>query len=329
VNRPEAAAPAPSICLLAGYFGRLPAYFDAYLRSCESNPSIQWIILTDDPVPRDLPPNVRLVSTTVADLQRSFSRRLGFEVCLSRAYLLCDFRPAFGLLFEEHFAGYDFWGHCDLDMIFGDLRQFLRPEILAGHDRILQRGHLSVFRNSEEVNRCFMQAAPGALDYREVLRDERYLGFDEWRGLYRIMRYLGRPQYHEEFIADIVGPTRWKIPRFEMTELPNHPRQVFYWYRGKVFQAYLNRELGIVDREVAYLHFQKRPLPAPEFNARLAEGFLITPDGFVPYAREHLSEEDFDRLNRGRFRPALAIGRDYVAGLRRRLARLTGGACSI
>lgn len=326
MNQSEATLPAPSICLLAGYFGQLPDCFDAYLRSCESNSSIQWIILTDDAEPRDLPPNVRLVPTTLAELQHGFSRRLGFEVCLSRAYLLCDFRPAFGLLFEEFFAGYDFWGHCDVDMIFGDLRHFLRSEILACHDRILQRGHLSLFRNSEEMNCCFMQSAPGAMDYRDVLRDERYLGFDEWRGLYRIMRYLGRPQYHEEIVADIRSPTRWRIPRFEMTELPNYPRQVFYWYRGKVFQAYLNNELGIVDREVAYLHFQKRPLPAPGFDARRAEGFLITPDGFVPYAREHLTEEDFDRLNRARFRPARAIGQDYLAGLHRRLARLTGRA---
>jgi hypothetical protein len=313
-----------SICLIAGYFGRLPPYFDCVLRSCEFNPSIQWVILTDDETPWDLPVNVRLLRTTLSDLQAQFSRKVGFEVCLNRSYLLCDFRPAFGILFEELLAGFAFWGHCDLDVVFGDLRHFLRPDILERHDRILQRGHLSIYRNTDQMNRAFMRLVPGAMDYRDVFVDQASRGFDEWRGIYRILRFLGIPQYREEVIADIIGPTDYKYPRFECTELPNHSLQVFYWYRGKVFQAYLNQECGIEDREVAYIHFQKRPLPKPGFDVRRAEGFLITPDGFLPYAREHLTAEDFLRFNRGRLRPLEEIRRILFGRIRQKLRRWIG-----
>lgn len=314
----------PSICLVAGYFGHLPAHFDCFLRSCEFNPSIQWVILTDDSTPWELPGNVRLQYTTVPELRALFSRKLGFEVSLEHAYILCDFRPAFGLLFDEIFAGFAFWGHCDLDVIFGDLRHFLRPDILEKNDRILQRGHLSIYRNTDKVNRYFMNSAPGAMDYRKVFQDPTYCGFDEWKGIYRILRFHGVPQYREEIVADIASPTRYTYSRFETTELPNHPLQVFYWYRGKVFQAYMNSELGVEDREVAYIHFQKRPMPKPDFDSRHAEGFLITTEGFVPYAREHLTVEDFRRLNRARYRPWVEIRADFFNRARRKLLHWMG-----
>jgi hypothetical protein len=322
-NSNDSSAPKlPSICLLAGYFGKLPDYFACFLRSCELNPSIQWIILTDDDSANwNQPQNLHIKQTTLAELQALFSRRLGINVELNRAYVLCDFRPAFGLLFDDLFAGFDFWGHCDLDMINGDLRRFLTNDILAKHDRVLQRGAMSLYRNTEEMNHAFMRPAPGAMDYRTVFRDPHYLGFDEWRGIYRILRYHGVPQYREEIVADIVAPTRWKIPRFEATELRNHPLQFFYWLRGKVFQGYYNNELGIEDHEVAYIHFQKRRLPAPSFDARHAEGFLITPDGFRPYQGEHLSPTEVEGMNRARWRPFKDIFADYLVGAKRRLQR--------
>jgi len=304
---------------VAGYFGRLPTHFDCVLRSCEYNPSIQWVIVTDDTTPWDLPPNVRIHRATLPELQKLFSHKLGFDVSLPRAYVLCDFRPAFGLLFSEIFSGFAFWGHCDLDVIFGDLRHFLGTEILNRHDRILQRGHLSIYRNVDEVNRYFMRSAPGAMDYREVFRDPVYRGFDEWKGIYRILRYHGVPQYREEIVADIASPTRYTYTRFEATEFKNYPSQVFYWHRGKVFQAHLNKEQGVEDREAAYIHFQKRPMPKPDFDARHAEGFLITPDGFFPYALEHLTPEDFARYNRARRRPFREIRTDFSDRVRRKL----------
>ena len=300
-NRPSRS----SICMVVCYFGKLPPYVGCVFRSCASNPDINWLIFTDDITPRKLPPNVRLEPATLAGLQKEFSQKLGFEVNLSHSRLLCHFKAAYGFLFEEFLTKFDFWGHCDLDMVFGDLRKFLREDILTAYPKILCRGHFCLYRNTVEVNRYFMLLTPGAPTYRAAFQSgstEAY-GFDEWRGVYLILRHHNIPQFHDEFIADIVQPTRWKYTRFEGVAIPNHPEQVFYWHQGRVFHAYYNADRGINDDEYAYIHFQKRPLPAPAFDPFAVSGFLVTPDGFFPYNREPLSDEDFARYNRGRWRP--------------------------
>ena len=61
---------------------------------------------------------------------------LGFDTALdafSTRALKTDLRPAYGVLFEEYLDGYDFWGHCDLDVLFGRIRDHLPPA--ARNDR--------------------------------------------------------------------------------------------------------------------------------------------------------------------------------------------------
>ena len=310
-----------SICLITCYFGKLPAYLDCVFRSCESNPDIDWIIFTDDENPRHLPPNVRLQPATLAGLQRKFSQKLGFEINLSHPRLLCHFKAAYGFFFEDLIGKYDFWGHCDLDMVFGNLRKFLREEILRAYDKILCRGHLILYRNTEKVNRYFMLEAPNMVNYRSAFQcgTTDHLTFDEWRGIYLILRYHDIPQFHDEFIVDVKPPTRWKITRFESTAGANYPEQVFYWHRGSVFHAHYNCDRGIADEEYAYIHFQKRSLPAPEFDLYSTPGFFVTPDGFFPYNREPLTEADFARYNRERWRPKDEILRRVLRGIGKRL----------
>lgn len=311
--------PRSSICLIRWWFGDFSPYMDCVLRSCAANPDIDWLILTDNPSRKNFPPNVRTHLTSVAELRQLFSAKAGFAVNLPDSRLLTIFKPAFGLFFEELLAGYDFWGHCDLDMIFGDLRKFLSEDILAAHDKILCRGHLTLYRNTPEVNRHFMRDCPGVRNYREVFQAGKFYQFDEWHGIYLIWRYHNLPQFHDEFIVDIKKPTRWKYTRFEGEEIRNHPEQIFYWHQGRLFHAYHNADLGIVDDEYAYIHFQRRPLPAPAFDPFAVNGFLITPDGFFPYNREPLTGADFARYNRARWRPANQILKTIGRGLGKKL----------
>ena len=61
----------------------------------------------------------------------------------------------YGEIFEDYLLGYDFWGMCDMDMIFGDLSRFITTDILEKHDKIYQLGHLTLYRNNKEVNGRF------------------------------------------------------------------------------------------------------------------------------------------------------------------------------
>jgi hypothetical protein len=291
------------ICLIVTYFGQFPPYMECVLRSCALNPSIQWLLVTDNHTDYHFPPNVRREFTTLDELRNKFSVVLGFPVSLPVSYKICDFRPAFGVLFQELLANFDFWGHCDLDQIFGDLRRFLRQDVLETHDRIFTRGHLSLYRNTDKVNNYFRLNAPNIRSFQEVFTDPVHRQFDEWRGIYPILRYHGIPQHHEEVAIDLVRPTRWRYTRFEGYETPNYLHQVFYWHKGKLFQAYRLPENAILDREFAYIHLAMRKLPAPSFDPSQSDGFLIAPNGFFPYNREYLTVEDFQRFNASRMRP--------------------------
>jgi len=290
------------IALLACYFGPLPPYAPLVFRSMEMNPSIDWLFITDT-IPRfQLPPNVHIRVRSLQSVADRCGEICEFPIIINRPYDICDLRPAFGLIFSDELKDYHFWGHVDMDAIYGDILRFLPNQILAANDRILCRGHLSIYRNIDRVNHAFKLLAPGAMDHKKAFTDTSLEQFDEWRGIWKIMRYHNFKQYHEEFIADIRPPSQYKITRFEAEELENYKHQFFYWHDGRTFQAYYHREGGLFDREVAYIHFKKRQLPAPEFEAGKIRGFSIGPDGFFPYNRENLTEEQMDFINSTRWK---------------------------
>lgn len=71
-----------------------------------------------------------------------------------------DYRCALGLLYEDEIKDYDFWGHCDFDVVFGDMDKFVPDSVLneldvySGHDQYVC-GCFSLYRNSPEVNNLF------------------------------------------------------------------------------------------------------------------------------------------------------------------------------
>ena len=83
---------------------------------------------------------------------------LGFDVCLDRPYKCCDFKPIYGLIFKEYVSEYEYWGHCDFDLIFGDLQSFFDRYDLYKYDRFIPLGHLSLYRNTDEVNRLSLSS---------------------------------------------------------------------------------------------------------------------------------------------------------------------------
>lgn len=48
-------------------------------------------------------------------------------------------------MFQEYIKDYDFWGHCDADLIFGDIRKFVTDDILNKYDRLGVDGFFPCF----------------------------------------------------------------------------------------------------------------------------------------------------------------------------------------
>ncbi|WP_417237413.1 DUF6625 family protein [Bizionia paragorgiae] len=168
-----------SILFIIPYIGKWPLWFDAHLVSMANNPTINWIFITDADKPVECPENVQFVKTTLTQLNQEVSRSLGVEVNLSPRKI-CDIRPAFGKVFEEHIKGYDFWGFCDVDIIWGDIRKFITDALLEQYDIIsalenMICGHFTIFKNHEK-NLYIYKNDP---NYKEVFGTSKHLRYDE------------------------------------------------------------------------------------------------------------------------------------------------------
>ena len=282
------------ICVIGVYFGTLPAYFPLWLRSCELNPTVDFLLFGDQ-LPQDVPENVKCHPMTLEKMRGLAREALQLEVCLDRPYKCCDFKGVYGLIFREQAADYEYWGCCDFDLIFGDLQGMFDRYELYRYDRFFGLGHLSLFRNTEEVNRRYL-CSGGSVDYITAFTGSKGTAFDEFPGLTAIYRENGFPIFLKRIFADIAMVYhRYRVVEvYPYDEVPkNYREQVLYWEDGKVYRAYY--EGGeIRTEEYIYVHFKKRPNYPVDFDAGSVKAFYITNQGFVlkdgPVTREAMQK---------------------------------------
>lgn len=274
------------VALLIPYLGTLPPWIDGYLALCARNPKFHWIIFSDDPsAAQKSQANVDIVVTDKKTLEELFSSRLGCTVRLDSGYKLCDYRPAFGQLFAEYLEDYAFWGHIDLDLVLGDLDKFFSDEILNSADAfscsLFQTGHLSIFRNTKEINTLYLRAGDSL---EHIFSSEEYLGFDE-QGFELVLREAEEQgllrRLNRVICAVDTSCTNWRIRYTKnVADLPEG--LLWYngdcqWREGKV----LHKE---TMQEVAYFHFNhwKEDMPFRSIPASPLCNFTISELGFVP-----------------------------------------------
>lgn len=263
--------------LVVPHFGERPSYFSLVVRSMARNPDVHWLLLTDEPV-ADAPPNVAVRLREFEDLVACIRGHFDFEISLERPYKLCDFRPAFGEIFADELAGYDFWGHCDIDVLFGRIREHLPAEAFEA-DKILFQGNFALYRNTAEAAGWFRHEV-GRISYREVMTSPAAMHFDEWAGIYYIVEDLGVRCWQEERIFDLsfaMYRTRAESPE------GRDPRR-YAWEEGEVCEYRLDGG-EIVRRTALLVHLQKRTMRAPAGDVLEADRCWILPNGFAVQER--------------------------------------------
>lgn len=232
------------ILLILPYFGNLNAsgFFPLFLQSCRKNESIDFLLLTDDITEYDYPTNVHVVMTTFQAVRERFQRHFLFPISLERPYKLCDFRMTYGELFAEEIKGYDAWGFCDHDLVFGNLRAYLTEDRLERYGRIYLRGHLSVFRADIPPD-FYKQPLPNKPDYLTVLSDPTSFAFDEWFNRNPecdSLRFSGYESYTGLDNFDISPPSRTcpsAFTRAQSTRNPNITEQERYIHHNVLFYS--------------------------------------------------------------------------------------------
>lgn len=92
------------ITLISPFFGKkFPANFPVRLNSLQNNSKIKFVILTDVNFSSiDNISNVQFVKTTLPALKRKIDLMLGYQSRLVNPYKLVDFKPTYGVLFNEY-----------------------------------------------------------------------------------------------------------------------------------------------------------------------------------------------------------------------------------
>lgn len=235
-----------SICLVIIYMGKWPIWFPAFLRSCALNPSVDWRIYTDCEIPESGPGNVTFISTNTADVNALANDRIGMEIPITSPRKFCDLKPTYGTIFHRDLEKYDFWGFCDMDVIWGDIRKYMSDDILSKYDVITTRknaiaGHFTLVKNRPEVTDLFRTNDL----YIESFAKTEYMWFDE--------------STYENIIRDLEESGKVSVlwDRFLVNTERGSAHQEYHLDRwefdhGKLYK--LDKNLNRINEEM-YLHF--------------------------------------------------------------------------
>jgi len=128
--------------LITPYFGDLPEWFDKFTPP----PGYAWMLDTD-----------------LEKFKKRVKDKLGIDYPGTYGSgKVWDYRCALGLLYQEEIEGFDFFGHMDFDVVWGDMdnwvpdKELNEIDVFSSHNSYVC-GFFSLYRNSPEVVNLFKQ----------------------------------------------------------------------------------------------------------------------------------------------------------------------------
>lgn len=268
-----------SILFIVPYFGSFPNYFQQWLNSCSYNPTINWLIITDNQKQYDYPSNVKVVQQSFNQLQQRFKSFFSMPIILETPYDFCEFKVAYGEVFSDELNGYDFWGHCDIDLIWGNIRSFITSDILSKYSKISWRGHMTLYKNTPGINSIYRKELDQVSIYQYAFNNptQKQYAFDE-RGINFLFEKEGKEIYKSCPFADLkIRNKNFELLHFDNNDKYKNKHQIFYWCNGRLYRLYVEKN-QVHSEEFLYIHFLKRPMKVKCNNRH---EFMIVPNQLV------------------------------------------------
>lgn len=274
------------IAIVVPYFGRLPEYIRSWIDSIKFNPDFDFIFFTNDVTINnyDLPENLKLNITSFNQFSNLFRKKFDFKISLDEPYKLCDYRPAYGYVLNDSLRDYNYWGFCDIDLVFGDLSKYITEDILANNDRVYNLGHISIFKNNFKMNTLFMKHVnfKDCLSYKYVFTHNFGFYFDE-TGVYKygygqgtVAQRLSDVRIYLDRQSADIKPGQYFMELFDTNEKVDY----FEFDNGQLFSIKNSKRI----KQYSYVHFQKRNL---EVDSNLKENhFYIGPKNITSDKRK-------------------------------------------
>lgn len=299
-------------CFIIPYFGKFPCYFPVFLKTCAVNKDFDWLVITDDTTQYNYPENFKVVYMKFVDLQSLLRNKFpDFNAIMPFSRKLCDYKPAYGYLFEDYLQGYHSWGHCDVDTIMGNLNHFITDNMLDKFDKIGCLGHFIIYKNTKENNRVFMSTYKGEKLYQKVFSHPETYWFDEEYKDDRNINQIFLAQNKNVYQNDLSMNSTFSQSAFQRIKyvgkqtngadehgyVKEHIRKYLYvWENGNIIRYRLEGET-LKEEAFAYMHFQSRNM---KYNPQiLAEDkFKIVPNRFIPLEVEDVNIDNFLKIKK-------------------------------
>ena len=171
--------------MIVQWSGPLPQWIDQWLANCREirTAGHGWDFLLDDD----------------EDSIRDRISGLGVKPPPLEGRKLSDYRPALGEMYAPEIEGFDFWGHTDLDCVYGPLWDYVTDELLAETDIFSNDrdpflcGPFSLWR-TETASHVFRQAP----EWRRVFESPKHFAWDE-RGIASTLARSGLRMTHRHW----------------------------------------------------------------------------------------------------------------------------------
>lgn len=280
------------IGIIVTWFGVLPSYFNAWLQSVEKNNDVDFLCFFDHAF-ESKSKNIIIHQISFSQMIDLCSKKMDRKVDFKNSYKFCDARPFFGIIFNDYIENYDFWGYCDIDLMFGNIRKFITDDILAKNERIFQYGHLSIFKNCYKMNHLYSLNG-GIYSMDEIFLGKAKTTPEEYFGLNRICQKNNIPWYTKVIFADFSAKYH---DRLNLNHgLINYDKQIFIWDDGHAYRYYkLNNR--IVRDEFIYMHWQKKK-PVIIGDIESTSSSIICPTKIIsintPIKIDELKFEDYN-----------------------------------
>lgn len=270
------------IALVVTYFGKFPSYFDYWLKCAYNNATIDFYIYTDN---KSLlsKNNVFVIKVSFQEIKEAFQKCFEYNISLESPYKLCDYKPLYGKLLGQKLSEYDYWGYIDTDIIFGNIRRFIKNDLETEKDRIGISGHFSIMKTNNEMVNMYARVFEYKEVYKpsEVYQNKHIFAYDEYGG----GRFRYGMSYAEIKAGLLISDLSNKIADIDIRKKNfnssrngiYHENEIYKYQRGNLF-VISQVDSSYNCEEIMYAHFQKRNM---ELKIEDADSYYIIPNEFV------------------------------------------------